>query len=120
MLNKKYLGQHFLKNRKILEEMARAAEISKKDTVLEVGPGLGSLTEVLASRAKKVIAVEKDRDLILVLQEKFRNNKNVEILEGDILRARIKLPQNYKIVANLPYYITSRFLRLFLSETKFR
>ena len=55
MLNKpkKFLGQHFLKNKKILEEMARAAEISKKDTVLEVGPGLGSLTEILASAPKK-------------------------------------------------------------------
>ena len=60
MLNKqnKYLGQHFLKNKKILEEMARAAEISKKDIVLEVGPGTGTLTEILAPRAKKMIAIE--------------------------------------------------------------
>src|SRR3989344_5883147 len=124
MLNKqkKYLGQHFLKNKKILEEMARAAELSKKDIVLEVGPGLGSLTEILAERAGKIIAVEKDHDLISVLREKFLEHKNVEIIEGDIL----KLPSlrrrglgevNYKIVANIPYYITSRFLRLFLSQT---
>jgi len=128
MLNKpkKFLGQHFLKNKKILEEMARAAEISKKDTVLEVGPGLGSLTEILAERAKKVIAIEKDRDLIPILREKFKNFQNVEIVEGDILANAVKPPlggltaKSYKIIANIPYYITSRFLRLFLSETKFR
>lgn len=128
MLNKpkKFLGQHFLKNKKILEEMARSAEISKKDIVLEVGPGMGTLTEVLATRAKKVIAIEKDRDLIPVLQDKFQNYPNVEIIEGDILKTKnlpagkagLKL-KNYKIVANIPYYITSRFLRLFLTQTRF-
>ena len=128
MLNKqkKYLGQHFLKNKKILEEMTRAAEVSKQDIVLEVGPGLGSLTEILAERAGKIIAVEKDHDLISVLREKFLEHKNVEIIEGDILAKAVKPPsggltaKSYKIVANIPYYITSRFLRLFLSETKFR
>src|SRR3989344_3180155 len=128
MLNKqkKYLGQHFLKNKKILEEMARAAELSKKDIVLEVGPGRGTLTEILAARAKKVIAVEKDRDLIPVLREKFRDYKNAEIIEGDILAKAVKPPlggltaKSYKIVANIPYYITSRFLRIFLSNSKVR
>ncbi len=124
MLNKpkKFLGQHFLKNKKILEEMARAAELSKNDVVWEVGPGTGTLTEVLVLRAKKVIAVEKDRELIPLLQEKFGGRKNIKIIYGDILKfdmAALKL-KNYKIVANIPYYITSRFLRLFLSETKFR
>src|SRR3989338_8157112 len=122
MLNrKKHLGQHFLNNKKILEEMARAAEISKNDIVLEVGPGLGSLTEILAARAKKVIAVEKDRELIPILRERFRNYKNVEIIQGDILKIenwKVKIG-NFKVVANLPYYITSRFLRLFLSQTEF-
>lgn len=123
---KKYLGQNFLTNKRILEEMARAAELSKKDIVLEIGPGKGSLTETLAARAKKVIAIEKDRDLIPVLREKFGNFKNVEIVEGDILKIsnfkflisnQFKI-SNYKIVANLPYYITSRFLRLFLTNKK--
>ena len=120
MLNKqkKYLGQHFLKNKTILEEMARSGEISKKDVVLEVGPGLGSLTEILAARAKKVIAVEKDRELIPYLQDKFRNYKNVKISHGDILKIKTLKLKNYKIVANLPYYITSRFLRLFLTNTE--
>jgi len=115
-----------LKDKKILEAMACAAELSKSDIVLEIGPGTGTLTEVLARYAKKVIAVEKDRDLIPALREKLKSCKNVEIIEGDILKISdfqfpiFKQIKNYKIVANLPYYITSRFLRLFLSETKFR
>ena len=122
---KKFLGQNFLNNKKILEEMVRAAELSKKPVVLEVGPGLGSLTEILASRAKRVLAVEKDRDLIPVLREKFKDYKNVEIIQGDILAKAVKPPlggltaKSYKIVANIPYYITWLFLRLFLSQTRF-
>src|SRR3989338_7898477 len=98
MLNKqkKILGQHFLKNKKILEEMARSAEISKK-----------------------VIVIEKDRELIPILREKFKKIKNMEIIEGDILKIKNLKLENYKIVANIPYYITSRFLRLFLSQTRF-
>ncbi|MEK7162377.1 MAG: 16S rRNA (adenine(1518)-N(6)/adenine(1519)-N(6))-dimethyltransferase RsmA [Patescibacteria group bacterium] len=109
------LGQHFLKNKKILAQIVQTAELSKNDTVLEVGPGHGELTEFLARRAKKVIAVEKDRELIPWLRKKFRPNKNVEIREGDILKSKIlNLKSGYKIVANLPYYLTSRFLRKFL------
>ena len=115
---KKHLGQHFLSNKKILEEIVRVAELSPKDTVLEVGPGLGSLTEMLAQKAKRVVAIEKDRDLIPILQKKFKNDKNVEIVEGDVLKITWK--GKYKIVANLPYYITSRFLRLFLSNPQSR
>jgi|SRR3989338_8622918 len=114
MLPKKYLGQHFLKNKKILEEIARLAELSKKDIVLEIGPGHGELTEFLAQAAGKVIAVEKDRELIPFLEEKFKNQKNVKIISGDILKIRNLRVKNYKIVANIPYYITSRFLRTFL------
>ncbi|MDO8522735.1 MAG: 16S rRNA (adenine(1518)-N(6)/adenine(1519)-N(6))-dimethyltransferase RsmA [bacterium] len=118
MLAKKHLGQHFLNNKKILRLMCDAAELSKKDTVLEAGPGLGTLTEILEQRAKKVIAVEKDRDLIPALKEKFRNYKRVEIVEGDILVVDPPLggraAKSYKIVANIPYYITSHFLRKFL------
>ncbi|OGF73411.1 ribosomal RNA small subunit methyltransferase A [Candidatus Giovannonibacteria bacterium RIFCSPHIGHO2_12_44_12] len=122
MRAKKRLGQNFLKNKRILEEIIRVGEVSKKDVILEAGPGHGELTELLARRAKKVIAVEKDRDLIPLLQEKFSKNKNVEICKGDILEFNSnKLPdKNYKLIANIPYYITSRFLRLFLSQTKFR
>ncbi len=111
---KKYLGQHFLKNRKILEEIARSAGLFKKDIVLEIGPGHGELTEFLAQAAGKIIAVEKDRELIPFLEEKFKNQKNVKIISGDILKIRNLRVKNYKIVANIPYYITSHFLRTFL------
>lgn len=121
MRAKKNLGQHFLSNKKILETMRDAAEISAKDTVLETGPGTGNLTAVLAENAKKIIAVEKDRELIPFLREKFADKKNVEIVEGDILAINLPLggrtAKLYKIVANIPYYITARFLKVFL-ETK--
>src|SRR3989344_2898181 len=130
---KKFLGQNFLNNKNILGAMARAAELTKHDVVLEVGPGLGSLTEILAMRAKKVIAVEKDPELVTwnMKHGALRKTKNVSFIHGDILKPETWLPQFnasrlmlhtscFKIVANIPYYITSHFLRLFLSETKFR
>ncbi len=124
MQRKKYLGQNFLSNNNILNALADAAELTAKDTVLEAGPGLGSLTEILARRAKKVIAVEKDGDLIPILRQKFKNIKNVKILEGDILTSPLtpllRKERGFKIVANIPYYITSHFLRLFLTQTRFR
>jgi len=116
---KKRLGQHFLRNREILKEIVQAAELSKKDAVLEVGPGTGELTEFLAGASGKVIAVEKDSGLIPPLRSKFKPHKNVKIIEGDILQISKskfliskQIPKSkYKIVANIPYYITSRFLR---------
>ncbi len=120
---KKYLGQNFLKNEAALRDMVSAAELSKRDTVLEIGPGLGVLTAALAEKAKRVIAIEKDADLLPILKEKFRDKKNTTIIHGDILRADVgrllgRPTSKYKIVANIPYYITSKFLRIFLSETK--
>jgi 16S rRNA (adenine1518-N6/adenine1519-N6)-dimethyltransferase len=115
---KKSLGQHFLANPRILDKIVAAAEISKEDAILEVGPGTGNLTEKLAEKAKKIIAIEKDERLIEGLREKFKN-KNAEIVESDVLKLKIetlienlKLKiENYKIVGNIPYYITSNFLR---------
>ena len=75
-----------MKNTKILEEIAQTAELSKKDIVLEVGPGRGELTEFLVPLAGKVITVEKDPELIPFLKEKFKNSKNVKIIPGDILK----------------------------------
>ena len=111
---KKSLGQHFLVNPRILDKIVRAAEISKDDTVLEVGPGTGNLTEKLAEKAKKIIAIEKDRRLIEPLREKFKNT-NIEIAEGDVLKFDPNqyslIANEYKVVANIPYYITSNFIR---------
>ncbi len=118
MKPKKILGQNFLSDRNILEMMVRSAQISKKDVVLEVGPGRGTLTKPLAREAKRVIAVEKDRGLADFLKIKFSENKNIKIIKGDILK--IHNPKllihnsGYKIVANIPYYITSHFLKIFL------
>ncbi|MDO8555410.1 MAG: 16S rRNA (adenine(1518)-N(6)/adenine(1519)-N(6))-dimethyltransferase RsmA [bacterium] len=108
------LGQHFLKSKKIIEKIVDAAELSKNDTVLEVGPGKGILTEALLEKASKVIAVEKDKELVRYLTDKFEGSKNLTLIHGDILKIPIK-DMGYKIVANIPYYITSRFLRQFLT-----
>lgn len=117
----KKLGQHFLTSTAIAKRIIESANIQPSDTVLEVGPGKGILTQFLIEKAKKVIAVEKDHNLATFLQEKFQNVKNLEVLEGDILKHEtwnMKHKTSFKIVANLPYYITSRFLRLFLEEVQ--
>jgi len=118
---KKSLGQNFLKSEKIAEEIVSAGEVGSDDIVLEVGPGKGILTEKLLEKAKKVIAVEKDEQLAEFLKDKFKNNPKLEIIRGDILKfspmSRRDLDiGRYKIIANIPYYITSRFLRTFLES----
>lgn len=117
---KKSLGQNFLSNPRILDKIVSAAEVSKEDTVLEVGPGTGSLTIRLAEKSKRVIAIEKDHRLIEQLQDKFKNFPNVEVVEGDIMESDIAeyslKDGNYKIVANIPYYITSSLIRLALEK----
>ena len=116
---KKSLGQNFLVNKGILDKIIRAAELDKNDTILEIGPGEGILTEKLAEKASKVIAVEKDRRLIVPLQEKFKN-KSVEIIKADILKFKIENLKfhdfGYKIVGNIPYYITSHLLKTIFEE----
>ena len=120
MSTKKSLGQHWLHDRSILSAIAEAAEVESGDIVLEVGPGLGTLTEVLAAKDTKVKALEFDQDLIGKLTRKFSNNDNVEIVEGDIRSFDYSsLPQNYKVVANIPYYLTSNLIRD-LSDTENR
>ena len=121
MKPKKSLGQNFLKSEKIAEEIVSAGEVGSDDIVLEVGPGKGILTEKLLEKAKKVIAVEKDEQLAEFLKDKFKNNPKLEIIRGDILKfspmSRRDLDiGRYKIIANIPYYITSRFLRTFLES----
>ena len=115
-------GQNFLISRDVLDDMVEAADLKKDDIILEVGPGFGTLTLELAKRVKKVIAVEQDEILINTLQENLKkeNINNVEIIEGSVLKLPTTryqlLTANYRIVANLPYQITSRFLRQFLAE----
>jgi 16S rRNA (adenine1518-N6/adenine1519-N6)-dimethyltransferase len=118
---KKFFGQNFLISDNILNKIILASGVSRNDTVLEIGPGLGFLTEKLAENAGKVIAVEKDRELAGYLKEIFSEKKEVEIIEGDILKLMDKESflgglGEYKIVANLPYYITSHFLRMVLES----
>lgn len=115
---KKLLGQSFLNDHRVLRGIIQAADLSPRDVVLEVGPGLGVLTLELAKIAKKVVSVEKDPEMVHILKESLKNKKNVKIIEGDILKTKLVLPKNYKIVANIPYYITSPLLRMFLERTE--
>ncbi len=127
----KKFGQHFLTDPRILESIADAADLAPTDTVLEIGPGLGHLTRVLARRAGRVVAVEVDRALAVKLTDEFALQPNVSIIQGNFLDiapvnwiqrhgntiagagstipAPVSLP--FKVVANLPYYITSAILR---------
>ncbi|HET8574621.1 MAG TPA: 16S rRNA (adenine(1518)-N(6)/adenine(1519)-N(6))-dimethyltransferase RsmA [Candidatus Paceibacterota bacterium] len=124
MQAKKSLGQHFLKNPRVADRVADAAHVSKEDTTLEIGPGKGMLTEVLLKQAGKVVAVEKDPELIPVLQNTFStelSDGQLVLIPGDILDPAIqeKVFQNlhlpYKIAANIPYFITGKLIRLFFS-----
>jgi len=122
----KFLGQNFLVDQKVVEDMIEATDLKESDTVLEVGPGLGILTEEIAKKNCKVLAIEKDKNLIPYLKNKFKNFKKLKIIEGDILKLNIKelssryrelsswFAAEYKIIANLPFYLTSHFLRVFL------
>ncbi|MCM1039981.1 MAG: 16S rRNA (adenine(1518)-N(6)/adenine(1519)-N(6))-dimethyltransferase RsmA [Roseburia sp.] len=112
-LQKKF-GQNFLVDKNILEKIVDAAQISKKDCVLEIGPGIGTMTQYLAERAGSVIAVEVDKNLIPVLQETLSSYDNVTIINQDILKTDInRVIEEYgggapvKVAANLPYYITT-------------
>lgn len=115
---KKSLGQNFLMHARIAERIADAAGITQDDVVLEIGPGTGMLTSPLLARAKKVIAVEADRELAEGLREKFGEeikNGKLELTVGDIREFNPDSRENYSIVANIPYYITGEIIRMFLS-----
>lgn len=112
----KSLGQHWLKDRLILEAIADCADLNDQDTVLEIGPGLGTLTSVILERARQVVAVEFDPELARKLPGQFPGT-NLTVEHSDILHFDLsKLPKNYKVVANVPYYITSKIVQL-LSES---
>jgi 16S rRNA (adenine1518-N6/adenine1519-N6)-dimethyltransferase len=112
---KKSLGQHWLKDRDILGSIADAADIQPQDTVLEIGPGLGTLTSELLRRADRVVAVELDDELATKLPGQFPGT-NLEVIHQDILEVDLSsLPKNYVVVANVPYYITSKIVQLLLN-----
>ena len=118
----KGLGQNFLEDPLALGQIASAAEIQENDVVLEIGPGLGSLTRYLSLSAQEVVAVELDRKLIPVLRGLLEPLGNIRLIEGDILTlspAELALPEGYLVAANIPYNITSAVLRHLLeSEPK--
>jgi 16S rRNA (adenine1518-N6/adenine1519-N6)-dimethyltransferase len=116
---KKRLGQHFLVDRNILTKVIRTAEVGKEDVVVEVGPGLGEMTLALARLAKRVIAVEIDPKLVEILKKKLGDCPNVEVVKSDILKVDFKHffkkeGQSIKVVANLPYQISTPLLFRFI------
>jgi len=112
----KGLGQNFLINKAAVKKVIAAAELSNKDTVLEVGPGLGVLTRELGGKVGKVIAVEKDPKMVEILKETLRDFGNIEVIQEDILKLKLQTPKQYKIVANLPFYLTAPVIRKFLES----
>lgn len=119
---RKRLGQNFLLSKRIAQKIVEFANLSSNDSVLEVGPGKGILTEILLKKLTNgnLIAVEKDKKLVEFLKQKFSSSKNLTLVLNDILKlnlSRFKLSSlRYKIVANLPYYLTSRFICSFLQS----
>ena len=123
MRAKKSFGQNFLKSKVIISDIIKTADISNDDAVLEIGPGRGDLTESLLAKARVVVAVEKDHELIEILEKKFTKEielKKLILFCGDVLDFNISenksLRDGYKIVANIPYYITGVFLRKIFEE----
>ena len=122
----KSLGQNFLISQEVVNNIIKASEISEKDLVIEIGPGLGTLTKRLLEQAGKVICVELDTKMINILEERFFLYKNLEIINQDILKVDLKNKikqekekngfEKVKIVANLPYYITTPIIMKLLEE----
>ena len=118
---RKRWGQHFLVDRNILNKIVQTAQIGKEDTVLEVGPGLGEMTLALARQARNVIAVEIDPKLVGILRNKTATSPNVEIIGKDILKVDFREiadreGRSIKVVANLPYQISTPLLFRFIEE----
>ena len=122
MQPKKSLGQNFLKDSVVLKKIIEAADLKPDDFVIEIGPGEGVLTEKLTKKAGRVIAIEKDNNLASRLDSRLRGNDKIKIINDDILK--INLPElissyklkarSYKLISNIPYYITSPIIKLFL------
>ena len=120
---RKKFGQNFLINSQVLEDILDSAGVSEEDTVLEIGPGIGTMTQYLAERAGKVIAVEIDRSLLPILADTLSDYDNVTVINEDILKLDIEKLVNeenggkpIKVVANLPYYITTSIIMALLEK----
>lgn len=122
---KKSLGQNFLKDKNVIEQILSVANIVSEDKVFEIGPGTGILTDALNGRVKQVLAMELDSQLVKRLIDHFETSEGVSILEGNVLDVNLTevlehagyQSQNYKVVANIPYYITAPIIRTLLSLT---
>lgn len=119
----KSLGQNFLIDGNIVRKIVEKANIGPEDYVLEIGPGIGTLTEELALKAKKVVAIELDKDLLPILDETLSQYENVEIIHGDVLKVDLKKiieekldNKRVKLVANLPYYVTTPIITKLLES----
>lgn len=115
----KKLGQNFLIDEQVVDRIVAAAGIEQDDAVLEIGPGIGTLTQGLAEAGARVVAVELDRHLVGVLAKTLEGYDNVHVVHGDILKIDISreiMAENYKVVANLPYYITTPIIMKLLEE----
>ncbi|MCD6402276.1 ribosomal RNA small subunit methyltransferase A [bacterium] len=117
----KKLGQNFLIDKGVIKKFIKACDFKEKDTILEIGPGIGTLTKEIAKKVKKVIAVEKDPKMIEILKEALKDFKNVKIIQGDILKIFNFLPHqkfgggfDYKVIGNLPFYLSAPVIRKFL------
>jgi len=118
----KRLGQNFLIDKFAVKKVIKAAQLTKNEVVLEIGPGLGALTQALAKAAGRVITVEKDFKMVEILKNSLRGVKNVKIIQADVLKTpntKYKIQDTrYKIVANLPFYLTAAVIRQFLESKK--
>ena len=120
----KRLGQNFLIDDKVIDEIITGANIDKDDFIIEIGPGLGTLTSKLLEKAKKVTCIELDDRMVKILEDRFKLYKNFEIIKNDVLKIdlkelineRKKECKNVKVVANLPYYITTPIITKLLEE----
>lgn len=112
----KQYGQNFLLNEEVIEKMIEAGEINKKNTVVEVGPGFGVLTLPISQKAGKVLAYEIEKKIQPYWEERLKEHKNLEIIWGNVLYNKDFNLKKYKVIANLPYQITSQVIRFFLEQ----
>jgi len=115
--HKKRFGQNFLNDKNVLKDIIHTANLNKKEIIVEIGPGLGILTNELARLVKEVHTVEIDDDLVVKLRRQWKDNKKIFLYHQDVLEFNPSI-KNYKLIANIPYYLTSPILRHFLINTK--